>query len=536
MKTIQEKSQSSIILSLVDYVLCAWKKMTQMSSTCLVLLVFMFVVMPMEAKKIKYPNGDYYEGKCKKKQPHGLGVMKYANGTTYEGEWVMGKRSGNGTFHSSDGTYTGRWEDDVFVEGKWASEKTEQRFEGTWEPDFKIKTGSGVMIYDGTAFNSRSITLTGDFIDGNFRHGTMFGTCSYLQGDWTEQGTMREGIYMHFDETQYVNGTVKDGVFYSGQAIGNISDDIIFDRHLANGKTISGHGYVAWGNELAEEKPKQEYAEYYDKPVTSELKYYQSYQIDPGVLPKGLKKIDWEDAVRRLTGSYPIDLDPVDQTAERQRQESIKLKNKIIRSMAEFEAKAIKPQLVKPRREYVYAFDIQSDSVFFSNDDTQVAFAFDIQPSQGFKEYMEEQISKLQDIEERKLKEQQKKIEDFYHAHLEGCQFTAEMPLTDYLPESQLFYDFHALMTKFTLQFTATGEATLRQNTYIDSKKLKRYDRGYLIQQGMFAKEFTKTETGKYDIVDGRIVFEKHNFVLDANGTLLHETTGRLKLQKTYDN
>lgn len=63
-------------------------------SYVLLMIVALFVVNSTEAKKKKYPNGDYYEGKWKKKSPHGFGTMTYANGDVYSGNWVYGSREG----------------------------------------------------------------------------------------------------------------------------------------------------------------------------------------------------------------------------------------------------------------------------------------------------------------------------------------------------------------------------------------------------------------------------------------------------------
>lgn len=41
------------------------------------LILALFVSGTVEAKKKKYPNGDYYEGEMKKGKPDGLGKMIY---------------------------------------------------------------------------------------------------------------------------------------------------------------------------------------------------------------------------------------------------------------------------------------------------------------------------------------------------------------------------------------------------------------------------------------------------------------------------
>lgn len=60
------------------------------------LILGLLISGTVEAKKKKYPNGDYYEGKWKKGTPHGLGTMTYANGNIYIGEWIYGEYNGEG--------------------------------------------------------------------------------------------------------------------------------------------------------------------------------------------------------------------------------------------------------------------------------------------------------------------------------------------------------------------------------------------------------------------------------------------------------
>ena len=74
------------------------------------LICALLVVGPIEAKKKKYPNGDYYEGEWKKGVPHGKGTMKYANGNIYEGNWILGERKGHGIMkYVNRDIYEGNW-------------------------------------------------------------------------------------------------------------------------------------------------------------------------------------------------------------------------------------------------------------------------------------------------------------------------------------------------------------------------------------------------------------------------------------------
>ena len=72
------------------------------------LILALLVSGTVEAKKKKYPNGDYYEGEWKKGQPDGFGKMIYANGNVYEGNWENGLPNGEGKMtYKGGGIYEG---------------------------------------------------------------------------------------------------------------------------------------------------------------------------------------------------------------------------------------------------------------------------------------------------------------------------------------------------------------------------------------------------------------------------------------------
>ena len=81
------------------------------------LILALLISGTVEAKKKKYPNGDYYEGKWKKGNPHGFGTMIYSNGDTYTGYWVYGIKEGQGSMTYKD--------DDFLLKyvGEWVSNK-----------------------------------------------------------------------------------------------------------------------------------------------------------------------------------------------------------------------------------------------------------------------------------------------------------------------------------------------------------------------------------------------------------------------------
>lgn len=70
--------------------------------------------------KIKYPNGEVYEGLVSKNKRHGFGKYYYNNGDVYEGNWEKNKKSGKGTFyaHSIKAELSGDFVNDEIVKGK----------------------------------------------------------------------------------------------------------------------------------------------------------------------------------------------------------------------------------------------------------------------------------------------------------------------------------------------------------------------------------------------------------------------------------
>eukprot|EP01035_Chromulina_nebulosa_P027401 gene27401-36041_t len=85
-----------------------------------------------------------YEGDYKDGLKHGFGKMKFPNGDLYEGEWVENKIEG-------EGTYTYKKSGDIYS-GSWVSNK---------------KSGQGTL-----EFGSDSSMLVGTWIDGQITTGT----------------------------------------------------------------------------------------------------------------------------------------------------------------------------------------------------------------------------------------------------------------------------------------------------------------------------------------------------------------------------
>eukprot|EP00347_Sterkiella_histriomuscorum_P005372 403356865 len=70
--------------------------------------------------KIRYENGDVYEGNMLAKKKSGKGKLYYINGDIYEGEWLLDKREGKGKFYikSEDIQIDGQFVNDEVQSGK----------------------------------------------------------------------------------------------------------------------------------------------------------------------------------------------------------------------------------------------------------------------------------------------------------------------------------------------------------------------------------------------------------------------------------
>lgn len=149
----------------------------------LLLLPLIFVLLisnTADAKKKKYPNGDYYEGEWKKGLPNGYGKMMYANGNTYEGQWILGQFVGTGKMvYSNNNVYQGEWKENLY-------------------------NGAGIMKY-----------ASGNIYDGNWNMGEASGRGKFMdRQNNTFEGTFERGVPT-VGRLVYDNGDFCEGIFKS---------------------------------------------------------------------------------------------------------------------------------------------------------------------------------------------------------------------------------------------------------------------------------------------------------------------------------
>ena len=70
--------------------------------------------------KIRYVNGDIYEGGVANSKRHGRGKLYYQNGDYYEGDWAANKKEGKGKFYikAEDLTIEGTFLNDEMHQGR----------------------------------------------------------------------------------------------------------------------------------------------------------------------------------------------------------------------------------------------------------------------------------------------------------------------------------------------------------------------------------------------------------------------------------
>lgn len=196
------------------------------------LILALLASSTVEAKKKKYPNGDYYEGEWKKGQPHGTGKMVYANGDMYEGNWLFGKiegegqmtykngrryigswrngkPNGNGTMTFNNGSlYEGKWTDGEIIEGK-CTDKQKNVFEGTFENGFRFKRG-------------RLNFVNGDYNDGEWVNNKFAnGTCKLTTKSFQYEGEIKDGEYLTGKFKGKIKDNYFDGTWYNGEFVGH---------------------------------------------------------------------------------------------------------------------------------------------------------------------------------------------------------------------------------------------------------------------------------------------------------------------------
>jgi hypothetical protein len=159
--------------------------------------------------KYVFMNGDIYDGMWLDNIRNGQGKMKYINGDKYEGEWKNNKKFSNGKMSYSNGDiYKGSWYADMKNgQGKMIYSNGDI-YKGLWFAD--MKNGQGKMIY------SNGEIYEGEWKDNNYKKGKLISMNGEIyDGDWKNGKKHGSGILI-FDDYEY-NGEFKDNFILSAK-------------------------------------------------------------------------------------------------------------------------------------------------------------------------------------------------------------------------------------------------------------------------------------------------------------------------------
>jgi hypothetical protein len=136
--------------------------------------------------KVKYANGDIYEGPLLESRRTGFGVCKFANGSSYHGLWFEDRRHGMGRMFVPDEKIGGTAE----YHGPWRHDK-KHGFGSETFPDGS--TYEGWFFQDLWHGQGMRYFANGDVYTGDFKNGRMWGEGTYDYHD----GRQYKGDFVH---------------------------------------------------------------------------------------------------------------------------------------------------------------------------------------------------------------------------------------------------------------------------------------------------------------------------------------------------
>uniref|UniRef100_K3X194 Uncharacterized protein n=1 Tax=Globisporangium ultimum (strain ATCC 200006 / CBS 805.95 / DAOM BR144) TaxID=431595 RepID=K3X194_GLOUD len=144
------------------------------------------------------------------------GRLKYSNGDIYDGEWLNGKRHGKGMLKFAEGgSYIGEFGENVYHGfGLLTIPKSQHALTKKWIPGerYEGEFAQGRKHGKGTAKTRDGDSYDGFFIDGYY-HGK--GTCAYANGD-VYDGNWVHGKWQGHGELRFRDGSRYVGEFHQG--------------------------------------------------------------------------------------------------------------------------------------------------------------------------------------------------------------------------------------------------------------------------------------------------------------------------------
>lgn len=495
-----------------------------------IFMLLLLVILPIEAKKLKFPNGDVYEGEVKHKKPDGRGTMFYADGREYTGMWINGLKNGEGklTFMNGD-SYEGQFAYDNFQNG------------------IAIK---GLSKYIGLFFNDAIVK------------GSESTDHSFMDGEW-KNGKLYNGTYCLYIDDNYYNGVMKDGKFYGDCYMVEIPETRIknFVGVIDNYLPVSGKGVIITNyNDIKKTDVKDQKRKYVPEDErTSEFKNYDSYCAFPDKLPKGLSHADWENYVYDVTGGkFPhytsLKINPSAEKLRQNRIEAIKREKEeeeerirqrrlsgidYIETKEQFDNKIAKPAFKDPNSKWGTVEFNNSQMTLKKEDIIFDVSLQEIARYSNFSDFFEANYQKVLTLNNEELNK--------YKNFLNGYVFTTTVPFSQYEPMVGGLLDLYALMTSEVVIFSIEkGTVVYGLLTALDRDRIPRnVTRGKLLQQQLIANEYNRgTKTYDFQLsdeifsfieiykVDGKEVNATRHFKYDKQKDMLYDVDHELYLEK----
>lgn len=470
------------------------KKYLEMKGIYILLSLLILASTSLEAKKKKYPNGDYYEGEWKKNQPNGLGKMIYANGETYEGEWLNGLFHGKGKMTYQNGNiYEGSWENGLSngtgkmiyfngneYDGLWKNGKIIKGkgkivglngsiYEGEWNEEWNNINSQNEDVFNGTNLsNNNSLTLQGTYL--NSMGGLFWGKC-----------------IMQTTNTSFVT--------FNGLLPNNWNNWDVDRTTLRYSRTTPYDMYAKYDGDISnfkrDGKGKIEFTQY-------KMKIEGTWEDDFLVEGNGTciyENCDYSFSIKKDGDIYLMNASD---------------------GLSNIVSKA-----------YNITFTKQLDSV-----PTQLVLAgiHKVKEKERLKKVKQEKI-RQERLRQQQLKEAEElKIQvKFYNANLINKGFVCQAPCEEYMPGVNMFLDISGLKILAAIIFENGHTLKYICSATIDKDKVQINDfnqsRGYLMQQYRYAKSISKNEQYEYKIKDGYLLFGTHKYKLGNGNTTLYDVT-----------
>lgn len=494
----------------------------------LFVVIALFVVNSAEAKKKKYPNGDYYEGEWKKKSPHGLGTMTYANGDIYYGNWFFGTKEGQGTMtyknNETFNEYAGEWKADQPNGKGTMTYKDGSVYDGSWISS--NINGYGTMAYakhteykeyvgewkDNKPNGKGKMTFkNGDVYDGNWNMGDIYGdgTLTYPNGDvlvgtWDADGhqgklTMKNG--------SWYEGVWKDEKFVNGKC--SIKDhDMAFEGEIKNGSYYNGKGEIKNGNDYYNgtwTNGKFNGTAKYDNGISYEGDLSASY------IPSGTGKLSFKNTSAPpidINGNIKTSLIPDIDVCLYGVWDNGNL-NSLTNGYAKIKGKAF--------------------NIAMNNNKLTIDGIGDINTT-NYKEIKKSLIAIVPKTTNN-YNNQQQAIGDIYGQKLKDKVFLYTTTLDKFEPDMTLFFDVTAIEVLYAMGLNNNTDLFEYYVAIVNPKKLKRHDRGFLLQQNGIAEKFTRKKDYKYEIKNGYLLFGGHKYKFINNYTAIYDEERKLTIK-----